>query len=199
MFIAHNRLGSFTLLSAVLLTMGNPTPGHAEGYCPPRPYSNDMTPDYEQCERFCKNKRSYWRASDKTCVDKGFNGVLLQTASNAGECPTCTLTIEHPPGATHFQMVANNGWTASMVYNSAGQRGAQGQGYWPESWPEPYKGKAFYILMGRSDDHWGGNGRGEYSADMTIQTQGTGDIEGKFVWKTQSNKSFTELGFDDWK
>jgi hypothetical protein len=171
---------------------------NAAGFCPINPYSADLTPDYEKCERFCKNDRDYWRASDKTCVEKGFNGVLEQTASNAGDCPTCTLTVHADPTLNNFTLVANNGWTAEMTYNSAGHRGAQGAGRWPESWPEPYKGKPFYVLMGRTGNAWSGYGGGYYTADVTIQTQGVGDISAKFHWRRGSNKPYPKAGFDDW-
>ena len=76
-----------------------------------------------------------------------FNGEWQQIASNAGECPSCRITIRQT-GAS-LQIIANNDWTA--IAEAGGAKTAGGAGFWKRGTRKTYSGKSFDIKLRRND------------------------------------------------
>jgi len=76
-----------------------------------------------------------------------FHGEWQQIASNAGECPSCRITIRQT-GAS-LQIIANNDWTA--IAETGGEKTAGGAGFWKRGTRKTYSGKSFDIKLRRND------------------------------------------------
>jgi hypothetical protein len=58
-----------------------------------------------------------------------FTGHWLQTFSTAGDCPTCRISIR--PEGDGFEVVSNNGWSASVATTTRpGEVSVIGTGIW---------------------------------------------------------------------
>ncbi|TAA64939.1 hypothetical protein [Shinella sp. JR1-6] len=77
-----------------------------------------------------------------------FDGEWQQVASNAGECPSCRITIRQT--GTSLQIIANNDWTAIAETN--GRDAAGGAGFWKRGTRKTYSGKTFDIRIRRNAD-----------------------------------------------
>lgn len=77
-----------------------------------------------------------------------FHGEWQQVSSNAGECPTCRVTIRQT--GSSLQIIANNDWTA-VAETGSGQT-AGGAGFWKRGTRKTYAGKSFDIKLRRNDD-----------------------------------------------
>jgi hypothetical protein len=86
--------------------------------------------------------------SAPTAAEDTFHGEWQQVASNAGECPTCRITIRQT--GSSLQIIANNDWTA--IAESAGRTTADGAGFWKRGTRKTYSGKSFDIKLRRNDD-----------------------------------------------
>jgi hypothetical protein len=81
-------------------------------------------------------------------AEDAFHGEWQQVSSNAGECPTCRITIRQT--GSSLQIIANNDWTA--VADAEGRRTAGGAGFWKRGTRKTYAGKSFDIKLRRNDD-----------------------------------------------
>ena len=75
-----------------------------------------------------------------------FHGEWQQVASNAGECPSCRITIRQT--GTSLQIIANNDWTA--IAEADGHDTAGGAGFWKRGTRKTYSGKTFDIQFRRN-------------------------------------------------
>ncbi|MBD9373443.1 hypothetical protein IB238_12515 [Rhizobium sp. ARZ01] len=84
--------------------------------------------------------------------DLGFAGEWRQIHSNAGQCPTCRISVQQA-GSTLI-IDANNGWMATA---EAGDQGnpdlARGAGSWRSDTNKTYAGKSFELLLVRNDEN----------------------------------------------
>ena len=77
-------------------------------------------------------------------------GVWLQIESNAGNCPTCRISIDQTTSA--LTVTANNGWSATVVANRQDDLiAATGNGRW-SSRSKPLAGRAFSVDFVVRDD-----------------------------------------------
>ncbi len=81
-------------------------------------------------------------------AEEVFHGEWQQIASNAGECPTCRITIRQT-GAS-LQITANNDWSA--IAETGGRDTAGGAGFWKRGTRKTYSGKTFDIRLRLNDD-----------------------------------------------
>ena len=81
-------------------------------------------------------------------AEGGFDGEWQQVSSNAGDCPSCRITIRQT--GTSLQIVANNDWTA--IAETAGPGTADGAGFWKRGTRKTYSGKSFDIKLRRNDE-----------------------------------------------
>ena len=84
-------------------------------------------------------------AAPATAQD-AFHGEWQQVASNAGECPSCRITIRQT--GTSLQIIANNDWTA--IAEADGHDTAGGAGFWKRGTRKTYSGKTFDIQFRRN-------------------------------------------------
>ena len=75
-----------------------------------------------------------------------FHGEWQQIASNAGECPSCRITIRQT--GTSLQVTANNDWTA--IAETSRRDTAGGAGFWKRGTRKTYSGKTFDIQFRRN-------------------------------------------------
>ncbi len=76
-----------------------------------------------------------------------FGGVWQQISSNAGQCPTCRITISGP--GPELAVQANNGWRA-VVRPMAKSSMLSGSGDWAPNTRRTYSGKpltARFVLL----------------------------------------------------
>jgi hypothetical protein len=77
-------------------------------------------------------------------------GVWPQIESNAGNCPTCRISIDQTTSA--LAVTANNGWSATVVANRQDDLiAATGNGRW-SSRSKPLAGRAFSVDFVVRDD-----------------------------------------------
>jgi hypothetical protein len=77
-------------------------------------------------------------------------GVWLQIESNAGNCPTCRISIDQTTSA--LTVTANNGWSATVVANRQDDLiAATGNGRW-SSRSKPLAGRVFSVDFVVRDD-----------------------------------------------
>ena len=70
-------------------------------------------------------------------------GVWQQIESNAGKCPKCQISIDR--SMLVLTVIANNGWSATVVANHNGDPiSVAGEGRW-SSRSKPLAGKAFSV------------------------------------------------------
>ncbi|HEV7249007.1 MAG TPA: hypothetical protein VGN93_18695 [Shinella sp.] len=81
-------------------------------------------------------------------AEEAFHGEWQQIASNAGECPTCRITIRQT--GTSLEIVANNDWTA--IAETGGHETANGAGFWKRGTRKTYAGKTFNIRLRHNGD-----------------------------------------------
>lgn len=81
-------------------------------------------------------------------AEDAFQGEWQQIASNAGECPSCRITIRQT-GAS-LQIIANNDWTA--LAETGDRDTASGAGFWKRGTRKTYSGKTFNIRMRLNTD-----------------------------------------------
>lgn len=81
----------------------------------------------------------------------GFCGMAVQTSSNAGDCPTCRLTIADNPEIQMYFVEANNGWSAELTFVEGDESVATGSGRWGAV-GGAFSNAAFDIDMNRQGD-----------------------------------------------
>lgn len=68
--------------------------------------------------------------STQNLAQAGFCGNYIQTASNAGQCKNCRLTIADNPEIQKYFVTANNGWQAELTWTHGDDSNATGSGNW---------------------------------------------------------------------
>ena len=71
------------------------------------------------------------------------SGTWQQTSSNAGACPTCSITIKEDGSLA--SLAASNGWSADLSWLDQGGTKAAGRGRWRRDVGGAYAGKAIDI------------------------------------------------------
>ena len=124
-----------------------PQPGESASSCPPGtkpvPETDNCVPDRKTAtpraaavETSCPPGTRPVPETDDCVPERvaagpgdGLIGRWVQIASNAGDCPNCTITISR--SGNRLKVVGSNGWTATLI---AGQDGdpdyASGEGRW---------------------------------------------------------------------
>ena len=81
-----------------------------------------------------------------------FAGEWRQIHSNAGQCPTCRITVRQAGSTVVIE--ANNDWNAAA---EAGDQGnpdlARGAGHWKSGTNKTYAGEIFDLRLVRNDDN----------------------------------------------
>lgn len=73
-----------------------------------------------------------------------FVGTWVQTSSNAGACPTCSITIAKR--GAELRVSSSNGWQATVYSGQDGDtRSATGSGRWPANAGGAYAGRQFSL------------------------------------------------------
>lgn len=132
------------------LTMRGQTPQRdsRSGTYTPRLHRNEMAKDTGMKHflaamiLFCTASLAMPAAAEET-----FHGEWQQIASNAGDCPSCRISIRQT-GAS-LQIIANNDWTA--IAETGAEKTAGGAGFWKRGTRKTYSGKSFNIKLRRND------------------------------------------------
>ena len=80
-------------------------------------------------------------------ANAGFCGSYVQTSSNAGDCPTCTLIIADNPEIQKYFVTSNNGWEAELLWTHGDDSTAAGSGRWNDNVGHALAGRGFEIDM----------------------------------------------------
>lgn len=115
--------------------------------CTPKLHRNEVVTD-SGMRHFLAAMILFCTASLATpaVAEDTFHGEWQQIASNAGECPSCRITIRQT-GAS-LQIIANNDWTA--IAEAGGTKTAGGAGFWKRGTRKTYSGKSFDIKLRRN-------------------------------------------------